>query len=651
MNSPFNGLPTEAVMKTLKLFWQYPVITEKIFYQQNKNKPGYIGMPWATIIDRKYHPRIIYNLVSNSILITNTYTCCQHISFRNIIPLLQVLGIKTLYTPHKIKGEDVINGIVIKACPLYAVNIEDISRNNAFNNFSQKQLIEKDRKYLYSFQGAYDKRWYMTDVRQRLFDMIHPKNTYVKDIGEWHFDKIVYNPKQNNKGELNITENHTKNKESYNDLLLGSRYCLCPSGSGPNSIRFWEALAVGSIPILLSDTLDLPAYELNGGWNAAVILSIKEKDIESIPKVLENISTIDEKKMRTNCINAYNHFKNNYIGENLNESGFWYNGGEDIQELKPKREIIHYCCGSYSRGSFGGVARYDYQLSLAFPNRLFFEGPREKSNLLGYLKTCSNPLIITDNHLACDIPNEYDIVLVHHGVAKTHADREPNWNKYWRDLCCNGQAKMLEYRDPNKTKIISISQFCSDEFTRYYGDVYTRFEKIKILHSSELNERYRKEKWNTTPIVLGNWKDANKGKNVIKELALSNQFQFQDLQVHPDKNGIVNFNTRKQNIYLNADIFLQLSLCEGNSYSTLDALLCGLPVVSSDVGLFYKDVPENCYVKIDWTRNNDAKYVQSKLNEAWERRDELRNNGRQWYLNNCGFVNWCRNMKQYIESY
>lgn len=639
MNFVNNGLPTEDVMKKLKLFWQYPVITEKTFHEQNKNKPGYIGMPWATIIDKKYHLRIIYNLIGNSVFTVNNYTCCQHILFRTIIPLLQAIGIKTLYTPHKIKGEDEINGITIKACPLYAVNIQDNNRNKVFIEFDEKELIEKERKYLYSFQGAYDQRWYMTDVRQQLFDMIHPKNTYVKNIGEWHFDKLVYDKKQNEKGELNINEKHTKNKESYNDLLSSSRYCLCPSGSGPNSIRFWEALAVGSIPILLSDLLDLPEYELYGGWDAAIIRSIKESDIETIPTILKNISEADEKKMRTNCIKAYNHFKNNYIGENF------------IIEEDDEREIIHYCCGSYSRGSFGGVARYDYHLSLVFPNRLFFEGPREKSKLLGYLNTCKNPLIITDNHLACDIPNEYEIILIHHGVAKTHADREPTWNKYWRDLCCNGQAKMLQYRDPKTTKIISISQFCSDEFTKYYDSVYTRFERIKILHSSELNERYKKDKWNTIPIVLGNWKDVNKGKNVIKELALCNDFKFQDLNVHPDQKGVVDFNYRKQNIYLNSDIFLQLSLCEGNSFSTLDALLCGIPVVSSNVGLFYKDVPENCYVKIEWERNNDAKYIESKLREAWERRDALRKNGRQWYLENCGFVQWCKTMKKYISSY
>jgi len=35
------------------LFWQYPVITEKIFYEQNKHCSNYLGLPWATFIDKK----------------------------------------------------------------------------------------------------------------------------------------------------------------------------------------------------------------------------------------------------------------------------------------------------------------------------------------------------------------------------------------------------------------------------------------------------------------------------------------------------------------------------------------------------------------------------------------------------------------------
>ena len=109
------------------------------------------------------------------------------------------------------------------------------------------------------------------------------------------------------------------------------------------------------------------------------------------------------------------------------------------------------------------------------------------------------------------------------------------------------------------------------------------------------------------------------------------------------------FNQKKQDIYLNSDIFLQLSNSEGNSYATLDALLCGIPVVSSNVGLFYKDVPEDCFVKLDWTRNNDVKYVKEKLKYAWEHREELGRKGREWYMKNYRLENWISRMRNVIK--
>ena len=314
--------------------------------------------------------------------------------------------------------------------------------------------------------------------------------------------------------------------------------------------------------------------------------------------------------------------------------------------------IVHYCCFSYDHGSIGGVARYDYHIKLAFPRRIFVAGPQQKARLLQFLeKHKGNVIVITDNHLACDIPNDIPVFLVHHGVAQTHAARESEWNKYWRDICCNGQKKMLYHRDPSNTEIISISQFCTDEFTRYYGETYTRFKNTKILHTSELDETRYKKEWNNKPVVVGNWTGVNKGAVAIQKLVNnSNNFKFNKLSVWPTQAGINDWNRRKQDAYLNSDIFLQLSLCEGNSYATLDALLCGIPVVSSNVGLFYSDVPEDCFVKIEWERNNDAKYVEEKLKYAWENKEELSKKGREWYLKNCRFGDWINKMRDIINK-
>jgi glycosyltransferase involved in cell wall biosynthesis len=315
--------------------------------------------------------------------------------------------------------------------------------------------------------------------------------------------------------------------------------------------------------------------------------------------------------------------------------------------------IVHYCCGTYYYGAIGGVARYDYQISLAFPNRMFVQGPQQKNQLLQFLnKNKGNVIVITDNHLACDIPNEIPTILVHHGCAKTTAIRNPDWGEPWKSLCTQGQNKMLTYRDPKTTKIISISQACTDDFIKYYGKEYTKFERIPVLHPSELDEKHYKTTFNKNPIVLGNWEHIKKGQKLIPILKKNiPNFQFQQLSVglngnHP--NVFDDFNKQKQDIYLQSDIFLQISNSEGNSYATLDALICGLPVVSSNVGLFYNDVPEDCFVKLEWERNGDSKYVQEKLEYAWEHREKLSKNARKWYMDNCRFEDWINKMKEIV---
>ena len=86
--------------------------------------------------------------------------------------------------------------------------------------------------------------------------------------------------------------------------LLNSRYSLCPSGSGPNSIRFWESLAVGSIPVLMADTLELPSHEL---WDDAIV-RISENKLEELPTILSSISEEKEQEMRENCMKLYEYY-------------------------------------------------------------------------------------------------------------------------------------------------------------------------------------------------------------------------------------------------------------------------------------------------------------------------------------------------------
>ena len=299
----------ETFIDSIHLYWQYPVITEKTFYQQNKHHNNFIGIPWATILDKVKLKTKILSLIKSLCKDNIEYfTCCQHIHFRKLIPFFKMIHIKTLYTPHKVIGEDNIDGIQIIACPLYAVNIEDPTRNMQFKNVD---FLQSSRTYLYSFMGGYNPSCYLSNIRKRLFDIPAKNDCIIKNSGMWHFEKSVYSNLQNYKQDTDNSNIHKTNTTLYNTLLLDSRYSLCPSGSGPNSIRLWESLACGSIPIILADTLELPSHEL---WDKAII-RIKEKDVDTLDNIIRSISYEKEVEMRKCCLQLYKYFKNNYRNE------------------------------------------------------------------------------------------------------------------------------------------------------------------------------------------------------------------------------------------------------------------------------------------------------------------------------------------------
>ena len=95
------------ILENTNIFWQYPVITEKVFYEQNQDELDFLGFPWATVLDKRFNGQQVFDCLRRIFSEKRDYyTCCQHINFRRLIPLWKGLGIKTLYTSHKKIGED-----------------------------------------------------------------------------------------------------------------------------------------------------------------------------------------------------------------------------------------------------------------------------------------------------------------------------------------------------------------------------------------------------------------------------------------------------------------------------------------------------------------------------------------------------------------
>ncbi|MEI8379564.1 MAG: exostosin family protein [Planctomycetota bacterium] len=71
-------------------------------------------------------------------------------------------------------------------------------------------------------------------------------------------------------------------KESYWKVLSQSQFSLCPRGDNPSSVRFYESLAAGCIPVLLADTAQLPLQGILP-WND-MIVRVPEADASVWPE-------------------------------------------------------------------------------------------------------------------------------------------------------------------------------------------------------------------------------------------------------------------------------------------------------------------------------------------------------------------------------
>ena len=299
------------------MFWQYPCITEKDAYEVHKRMGAvfvseqcvhtYLGIPWATIVDRDSNAKSMSFVIGSRIksakevlkglgLELKVHTVCQHIRWKKIFHFFKMCEITDLTISHKVKGEDVFEGVTLHPWMLYAVNYFDKNRRQGFQ---QKKIA--DRKVVASFEGAYMKH-YISDVRNGLkqFEGMDGYHVVIKDL--WHFNKIVYNLQV--KSDEKVLEDKVEDEVlKYNRLMSDTVFSICPSGAGPNSLRLWEALANGSIPVLLSDTQELP--DLNAlfpnktyRWEDVMVIH-PENELQSLPERLKQMAQAELDNMQS----------------------------------------------------------------------------------------------------------------------------------------------------------------------------------------------------------------------------------------------------------------------------------------------------------------------------------------------------------------
>jgi hypothetical protein len=305
------------------LFWQFPCITEKCAFLNHLslNSPLftedtfhiYLGLPWATFIDRKIFPDDIIKSMKVKIsgirlallesnLSLRIHTVCQHIYWERCLDVWSDLGINDLWLSHASKEvKQKINGINIHPWSLFAVNIEDVQRSDGV----KAGKLATQKKYLASFIGAHIGH-YLTADRLKLKKFENEADFYIEIQDKWHYEDVVYSHQVNNM-DLESSYKLDTSVKTYNEVMSDSIFTLCPSGAGPNSLRLWEALALGCIPVVIGKEPLMPQGGSipNINWDE-IVIKVDDKQLENLPNILRSIDINEINKRQKFALEAYN---------------------------------------------------------------------------------------------------------------------------------------------------------------------------------------------------------------------------------------------------------------------------------------------------------------------------------------------------------
>lgn len=265
----------------------------------------YIAFPWATLIDKLQQG----TRDSSKLLVkyrafwadlppnTRRVTVCQHIKAREFNWLFTEANISHVFWSHATpRDQERPDAPKFLPFPLFPVQV-----THALTEAAQ-EYDTAPRPHLYCFVGARADRYYPTRTRnQILTHLVSDPRGYVVGRPIWHYQRVVYDFQIEGSAPSDIALIDTSASDLFREVLRHSRFALCPSGTGPNSIRLWEALGAGTIPVILSDTWEPP-----GGrdlWKTAAVFAPETLDsILSLPNRLATLATdpVQIAKMR-NC--------------------------------------------------------------------------------------------------------------------------------------------------------------------------------------------------------------------------------------------------------------------------------------------------------------------------------------------------------------
>ena len=205
-----------------------PVMTEQqiskqllSMKQQIQTDYVYVVVPIAHLINKRgiKATQALISGICNQFPNEKLFFVCQHIQVCNLN-----FHNNLVFTPHATILDS------FQPMPHYSCNY-DLSFSKPWS----------EREYYFSFMGDFSTH----STREKMYKVLkdYPNSIFI-DTKKWHFYS-----------EEDVKKINSKN---YIELLGNTKYSLCPRGTGPSTIRIWEAMAMNSFPVILSDTLKMP---------------------------------------------------------------------------------------------------------------------------------------------------------------------------------------------------------------------------------------------------------------------------------------------------------------------------------------------------------------------------------------------------------
>jgi hypothetical protein len=140
-----------------------------------------------------------------------------------------------------------------------------IHENLHIDQIPEAAILSKRRRHLFSFTGEISTH----PVRSAILDLVDHPEAHLRHVP------------QRSSTIMSVQECRS-HQESYLQTILDSEFVLCPRGIGPTSMRLFEVMQLGRVPVVIGDNW-LPVADVP--WREFAVF-IPENDIKNLPTLL-----------------------------------------------------------------------------------------------------------------------------------------------------------------------------------------------------------------------------------------------------------------------------------------------------------------------------------------------------------------------------